>query len=77
MASVSSAGARIQPMRQPVTLNVFDAPLMVTVRSRMPGQRGQRHVLALEPDVLVDLVGDRQDVVLDAEIADRLELGSG
>ena len=31
------AGAMIQPMRQPVTLKVLEAPLMVTVRSRMPG----------------------------------------
>ena len=34
---MSSAGARIQPIRHPVTLKVFDAPLMVTVRSRIPG----------------------------------------
>ena len=27
----------IQPIRQPVTLKVFDAPLMVMVRSRIPG----------------------------------------
>ena len=26
----------IVPMRQPVTLNVFDAPLIVMVRSRIP-----------------------------------------
>jgi len=31
-----SAGAIVQPTRQPVTLNVFDTLLIVTVRSAMP-----------------------------------------
>jgi hypothetical protein len=38
MAPVSSSGARIQPTRHPVTLNVFDAPLIVTVRLRISGR---------------------------------------
>ncbi len=38
MASVRSGGAMIQPMRQPVTLNVLEAPLMVMVRSAIPGR---------------------------------------
>src|SRR5881409_3355559 len=36
MASVASGGATIVPMRQPVTLNDFDAPLIVMVRSAIP-----------------------------------------
>jgi len=32
IASVASGGATIVPIRQPVTLNVFDAPLIVMVR---------------------------------------------
>ena len=31
----------------------------------MPGQRGERDVLAVEDEVLVDLVGDHEQVVLD------------
>src|SRR5713101_1763358 len=39
------------------------------------GQRGDRRVAeAVVDDVLVDLVGDRQEVVLEAEIGDGLEL---
>ena len=37
MPPVSAAGAIAQPTRQPVTLKVFDNPLVVTVRSAMPG----------------------------------------
>jgi hypothetical protein len=37
MAEVSSAEARHQPMRQPVALQVFESPLIVTVRSAIPG----------------------------------------
>jgi hypothetical protein len=36
MAFVSSGGARHQPIRHPVTLQVLESPEMVTVRSRMP-----------------------------------------
>ena len=37
IAPDTAAGAMAQPIRQPVTANVFDAPLMVTVRSAIPG----------------------------------------
>ena len=33
-------------------------------------------MLALEDEVLVDLVGDGEEVVLDAELGDQLELGA-
>ena len=38
------------------------------------GQRGERDVLALEHDVLVDVVGERKQVVLQAEVRDEFEL---
>ena len=41
------------------------------------GERAQRSVLAVEHEVLVDLVGDRDEVVLDAHACDRLELVGG
>jgi hypothetical protein len=37
MPAVTAAGATQYPSRQPVTLNVFDSPLIVTVRSAIPG----------------------------------------
>ena len=37
MPGVSEVGAMAHPMRHPVTLYVFDRPLIVTVRSAMPG----------------------------------------
>ena len=64
----------IQPIRHPVTLKVFDAPLMVTVRSRMPGSVAIGMCSPVVEDVLVDLVGHRERVVRHAEIADRLQL---
>ena len=76
-AFTSSAGPVTQPTFQPVTENVLPADEIVTVRSRHAGQGGQRHVLAVEDQVLVDLVGDRDQVVLDAHGGDRLELGPG
>ena len=36
-AAARSGGAHVQPIFQPVRLNVFPAEEMVTVRSRMPG----------------------------------------
>ena len=56
-----------QPTRQPVTLKVLDSPLIVIVRSAMPGSVAMRDVLAVVDDVLVDLVGDGQRVVLLAQ----------
>ena len=36
-AAVSSGGAQVQPIFQPVRLNVLPADEIVTVRSRIPG----------------------------------------
>ena len=74
MPTVRSGGAIVQPTRQPVTEYDFDIELIDTVRSAMPGQRRQRHVLAVEDDVLVDVVGEGDDVELDAQLGDQLEL---
>src|SRR5439155_11337671 len=41
-----------------------------------PGEGGDADVLAAIYEVLIDLVGDRNRVMLDAEIGDELELGS-
>ena len=50
-------------------------PLIVTVRSAMPGQRGHGDVDgAVVEDVLVDLVGHGQRVVAAAQVGDRLQL---
>ena len=63
MASVIPGGATAHPTRQPVTLYVFDIPLTMIVRSRIPSSVGHRDVLgAVVENVLVDLVGDRQNV---------------
>ncbi len=44
---------------------------------RHPGQRGERDVLAaVEDEVLVDLVGDGEDVALAAVRGDQLQLGA-
>ncbi len=40
------------------------------------GERGQPHVLALEDEPLVDLVGDGDRVVLAAQVGDQLQLGA-
>ena len=39
-----------------------------------PGERRERDVLALVDEVLVDVVGEGDDVELDAERRDQLEL---
>ena len=70
-------GAGTQPIFQPVKLKVLPAELIVSVRSAMPGNVHERSVLAVEHQVLVDLVGERDEVVLDAQACDRLELGDG
>ena len=74
MPTVRSGAAIVQPMRQPVTEYDFDIERMDTVRIGHAGQRRQRHVLALEHDVLVDVVGERDDVELHAQRGDELEL---
>jgi hypothetical protein len=40
-----------------------------------PRERGERPVLTVEDEVLVHLVGDRDEIPLDAEARDRPELG--
>ena len=75
IAYVNSAGRRNRvPEPPPRQLKVFDNPEMVTVRSRIPGQRRQHVVPARVPDVLVDLVGDRDHVVLLTELGDQRDL---
>ena len=71
IAPESAGGAIAQPMRQPVTLNVFDNPLIVTVRSAMPSSVASGTCwCAVVDDVLVDLVGDGEHVPLLAEPRD-------
>ena len=77
-AVTSGAGPHIQPIFHPVVLNVLPPDEIVSVRSAMPGRvaigtwRG-----AGEHEVLVDLVGDDDDVVLDGQGGDEVELGRG
>ncbi len=75
-AAIRGAGPVAQPIFQPVAENVLPIEEIVTVRSAMPSQRGERDVLALVDEVLVDLVGDRDEVVLPAHGRDLLELAA-
>ena len=76
-AATSSRGPVAQPIFQPVKENVLPAEEIVTVRSRHPGQRRERDVLAaVEHEVLVDLVGDGEQVALAAVRGDQLQLGA-
>ena len=62
---ISSAGPSAQPIFQPVAENVLPAEEIRTVRSRMPGNVGQRQVLGVvEGQMLVHLVADHQHIVL-------------
>ena len=65
----------VQPIRQPVTEYVFDIESIDDRPLGHPGQGRQRDVLAVVDDVLVDVVGQGDDVVLLAEAGDELELG--
>ena len=69
-----SGGAITQPTRQPVTEYVFDIESIAIVRSRHPGQRRERDVLARVDEVLVDVVGEGEEIVLPAQLGDQLEL---
>ena len=65
-------------MRQPVMLKVLEKPEMVMVRSRHAGQGGEGDVLgAVVEEVLVDLVGEDEEVVLDGERGDGFESRRG
>ena len=65
--ATSDAGPVAQPTFQPVTLNVLPERGDRQRALGHPGQRGERDVLEpVEHQVLVDLVGDRDQVVLAA-----------
>ena len=75
--ALTSSGVPVaQPTFQPVKENVLPAEPIETVRSRMPVDGRERDVLAVEGEVLVDLVGDDEQVVLDRDLRDRLGLGA-
>ena len=78
LTAVTSSGVALtQPIFQPVKENVLPAEETETVRSRMPGSVAIGHVLAVEDEVLVDLVGDHEQVVLDGQRRDGGELVAG
>ena len=77
-AATSGCGPVAQPTFQPVTLNVLPSEEIAQRALRHPRQRRQRDVLEpVEHEVLVDLVGDRDQVVLDHEVRDPLQLLAG
>ena len=57
-------------------LNVLERPMMVTVRSSSPGSRRRDVRASVETEVLVDLVGDDQEIVLHAQCEPMFELGA-
>ena len=64
------AGPVAQPTFQPVNENVLPAELIVSVRSRIPGRVASGRCVHVEGQVLVDLVGHDDQVVLDRELGD-------
>ena len=73
-ARTSGAGPLTQPIFQPVQEKVLPADEMRRVRSLMPGRVGEWTVDAGrvgEDQVLVDLVGDGDRVVLLAQLRDQ------
>ena len=73
-AATRSAGPVTHPIFQPVNENVLPADEIVSVRSPMPGSVQSGYVRSLEHEVLVHLVGDGEQVVLDAHRGDGVEL---
>ena len=68
-AAISGAGPQAQPIFQPVNEKVLPGRRDGDGALGHAGQRRQRDVLvAVEDEVLVDLVGDREHVVLDAQL---------
>ena len=67
MPTDSSGLAIVQPIRQPVTEYVFDIELIETVRSAIPGSVASGMCSPVVDDVLVDVVGEGDGVVLLAE----------
>ena len=71
----AAGGAQIQPIFQPVVLNVLPPLEITSVRSRMPGSVASGTCSdVVEHEVLVDLVGDHDQVVLDRQVGDQLQL---
>ena len=66
VAATSSAGPEHHPIFQPVNENDLPTLEIVSVRSAIPGSVAGRDVLAVEDEMLVDLVADADQVVLDA-----------
>ena len=74
-SSIRAAGPVAQPIFQPVAEKVLPADEIRIVRSAHARERGQRAVHGtVEDEVLVDLVGHHEDVVLDREPGDRGEV---
>ena len=76
--AMSSAAPQAHPIFQPVQLNILAALEIVTVRLGHPGVVGQRDVsVPVEHQVLVDLVGDHQQVGLHGELGERVQFVVG
>ena len=68
---VRAAGAITQPTRQPVAFPVFEIEFTTIVRARMPGSAARLSCRCpSENDVLVDFVGDHEQVVPRSEVSD-------
>ena len=76
-AATSSADAVTQPTFQPVNENVLPAEEIDTVRSRMPGSVATGMCAPVVHQVLVDLVGDHQQVPLQASSAIAVSSAAG
>ena len=75
---MSSAGPQAHPIFQPVQLNILAALEIVTVRLGHAGVVGQRNVaVPVEHQMLVDLVGDHQQVGVHSELGQRVEFVVG
>ena len=67
MPTDSSGEAIVQPIRQPVTEYVLDIEWIADGPLGHARERRQRDVLTLVDEVLVDVVGEGDDIVLDAQ----------
>ena len=71
-AATSGAGPHSQPIFHPVVLNVLPPEEIVSVRSAIPGSVASGTCDgAGEHEVLVDLVGDDDQVVIDGQLGDH------
>ena len=74
-AATSGAGPHSQPIFHPVVLNVLPPDEIVSVRSAIPGSVASGTCGgAGEHEVLVDLVGDDDQVVVDGQLGDLRQL---